>query len=357
MTVQNLKGLSLVELQEFVESIGEKKYRAIQIYQWLYAKFADDLEQMTNISKEFRSILSQKAKIYNLKVLAKNFSGDGTIKYLFGLEDGMAIESVLIPTTNESSQAEKRLTLCVSTQVGCSLGCKFCATGFIGFRRNLTAGEIVDQVIQVQKLIDKRITNIVFMGMGEPLLNYDNLMKSIEIINDDHGLNIGARHITVSTAGYADKIYQMADEKRTVKLALSLNTLDNEKRTKIMPITKKYPVRVLIDALEYYYNKTKKRPTFEYILFEGFNDCVDDVKALKKLAGKVPCKVNLIPYNSIDFIKSVDGDLILKPASKARIELFADALRREGLTVMVRNSSGADINAACGQLAVTSLER
>jgi len=352
MTKKNLKGLDLTELQLFVEELGEKKYRAAQLYSWLYAKAAQSFDEMTDISKDFRQVLSQISCISNLQLVAQRVSTDGTIKYLFKLNDDLAVESVLIPSPHISSAEEKRLTLCVSTQVGCPLDCKFCATGSMGFTRNLTAGEIADQVLQVQRLNQKRITNLVYMGMGEPMLNYDQVMKSIGIINDDNGLNIGARHITISTAGYADKIRQLADEKRTVKLALSLHSLDNEKRLKLMPITKKFSVAELIDSLDYYYHKTRRRPTFEYILFDGFNDTAADVKLFVTLSRRIPCKVNLIPFHSIAFTHPSGIGASLKPTPAPRIEAFADALRKSDITVMVRASSGQDINAACGQLAV-----
>jgi 23S rRNA (adenine2503-C2)-methyltransferase len=352
MTKKNLKGLNLTELQVFVEELGEKKYRASQLYGWLYAKAAQSFDEMTDISKDFRQVLSQISCISNLQLVTQSISTDSTIKYLFKLNDDLAIESVLIPSTKKSPEEENRLTLCVSTQVGCPLDCKFCATGTMGFMRNLTAGEIVDQVIQVQRNSQKRITNLVYMGMGEPMLNYENVMKSIDIINDDHGLNIGARHITISTAGYADKIRQLADEERPVKLALSLHSLDNDKRTKLMPITKKFSVDELIKALEYYYHKTRRRPTFEYILFDGFNDTAADVRSFIKLSRRIPCKVNLIPFHSISFMLPSSIGASLKPTPAPRIEAFADALRKSDITVMVRGSSGQDINAACGQLAV-----
>jgi 23S rRNA (adenine2503-C2)-methyltransferase len=352
MIKKNLKGLNLAELQVFVEGLGEKKYRAGQLYSWLYAKAAQSFNEMTDISKEFRTVLSQISYISNLQLVTQSVSADSTTKYLFKLNDDLAIESVLIPSTKQSLEEEKRLTLCVSTQVGCPLDCKFCATGTMGFTRNLTAGEIVDQVIQVQRKSEKRITNLVYMGMGEPMLNYENVMKSVDIINDDSGLNIGARHITISTAGYADKIRQLADEERHVKLALSLHSLDNDKRTKLMPITKKFSVDELIKALDYYYHKTRRRPTFEYILFDGFNDTAADIKLFVKLSRRIPCKVNLIPFHSIEFMHPSGIGASLKPTPAPRIEAFADALRKSDITVMVRGSSGQDINAACGQLAV-----
>jgi 23S rRNA (adenine2503-C2)-methyltransferase len=356
MTKKNLKGLDLAELQSFVEELGEKKYRAAQLYSWLYAKAAQSFDEMTDISKEFRTVLSQISYISNLHLVTQSVSTDSTTKYLFKLNDELAIESVLIPATKKTSEEEKRLTLCVSTQVGCPLDCKFCATGAMGFTRNLTTGEIIDQVIQVQRNNQKRITNLVYMGMGEPMLNYENVMKSIDIMNDDSGLNIGARHITVSTAGYADKIRQMADEERPVKLALSLHSLDNDKRTQLMPITKKFSVDELIKALEYYYHKTRRRPTFEYILFDGFNDTTADIKLFVKLSRRIPCKVNLIPFHSIAFMHPSGFGASLKPTPILHIEAFADALRKSDITVMVRGSSGQDINAACGQLAVLELK-
>jgi len=352
MTKKNLKGFNLAELQAFVEELGEKKYRAAQLYGWLYAKAAQSFGEMTDISKEFRAALSNSAAISNLQPVAQSVSTDGTTKFLFSLEDGLAIESVLIPSAKKISGEDKRLTLCVSTQVGCPLDCKFCATGAMGFLRNLTAGEIIDQVIQVQRNSVKRITNLVYMGMGEPLLNYENVMKSIDIINDARGLNIGARHITISTAGYADRIRQLADEERPVKLALSLHSLDNDKRTKLMPITKKFPVETLIEVLDYYYHKKHSRPTFEYILFDGFNDTAADIKAFVKLSRRIPCKVNLIPFHSISFIHPSGIGASLKPTPAPRIEVFANALREADITVIVRSSSGQDIQAACGQLAV-----
>ncbi len=356
MTKRNLKGLNISELQAFVEELGEKKYRAAQLYSWLYAKAAQSFDEMTDISKDFREVLSQISYISNLQLAAQSVSDDSTIKYLFKLNDNLAVESVLIPSTKKMLEDEKRLTLCISTQVGCPLDCKFCATGAMGFTRNLTAGEIVDQLLQAQRSSQKRITNLVYMGMGEPMLNYDNVMKSIDIINDDRGLNIGARHITISTSGYADKIRQLADEEHPVKLALSLHSLDNGKRTQLMPITKKYSVDELIESLEYYYHKTHRRPTFEYILFDGFNDTTADIKAFVKLSRRIPCKVNLIPFHSITFMHPSGFGALLRPTPAPRIEAFADALRNSNITAMVRGSSGQDINAACGQLAVNELK-
>jgi 23S rRNA (adenine2503-C2)-methyltransferase len=331
----------------------------------MYAKGAQSFEEMTDISGEFRAVLSAKASLGQLEVVRKSVSPkDGTIKFLFRLDDGKMIESVLIPpedpdrgtdseeSAKRTSGSEQRLTLCLSTQVGCPLDCKFCATGTMGFLRNLTAGEIIDQVIQAQRYAPRRITNLVYMGMGEPMLNYDNVMKSVEILTDDRSLNIGARHITISTAGYADRIRQMADERRRVKLALSLHSLDNEKRTKLMPITKKFSVDELIEALEYYHRKTRHRPTFEYIPFDGFNDTESDIKRFVRLSKRISCKVNIIPFHSIGFTAPSGFGATLKPTPRVRLEEFAQALREANITVMVRSSAGEDIEAACGQLAV-----
>lgn len=352
MEKQNLKGMSLSELEAFAQSLGEKRYRGAQIYSWLYAKGVQSFEEMTDVSKDFRTTLSNTAIVDGLEIVSKQESTDGTTKYLFRLNDGLAIESVLIPPERKSPDADSRLTICISTQVGCPLDCKFCATGTMGFTRNLTAGEILDQVLQVQRLADRRITNVVYMGMGEPMLNYDNVMKSVGILNDDRGLNIGVRHITISTAGYADKIRQMADEHRKTKLALSLHSLDEQKRTLLMPITRKFGVNDLIAALEHYYRKTRQRPTFEYILFDGFNDTEADMRRFVAVSKRIPCKVNIIPFHSIDFTHPTGFAASLKPTPPARVEEFADRLRKADITVMVRGSSGVDIKAACGQLAV-----
>lgn len=348
-----LKGMSKRELTDLAVSFGEKSYRGNQLFQWIYAKQASSFAEMSDISKEFREILEKTSAIDILKPLHQTKSNlDATTKFLFQLPDGLFIESVLIPPEADSPGAEKRLTVCVSTQVGCPLDCKFCATGTMGFARNLTAGEIVDQVIQIQRLSHKRISNIVYMGMGEPMLNYDNVMKSVELITSEESLNIGARHITISTAGYPDGIRRMAEENRKVKLALSLHSADTERRKTIMPITKKHSIEALVDALQDYYKTTRIRPTFEYILFDGFNDSEEDIVLLERLARKLPCKINVIPYHSISFTNPQGVAATLVPASRSRFDWFVQELRARNITVMIRSSAGEDINAACGQLAV-----
>ena len=353
MKKKNLKGLTLKELRDFVRSLGEPSYRANQLFSWIYKNNASSFDEMTDVSAEFRSVLAKTAVLDTLGISERQTSpSDGTLKILFELSDGKKIESVLIPADPLAAEIERRLTLCVSTQVGCPLDCAFCATGTMGFSRNLTAGEIVDQVLQAQKLSPRRITNIVFMGMGEPMLNYDNVMTAVNLLTDDKSLNIGKPHITISTAGYPDRIRQLADEGESVKLALSLHSLDNEKRSSLMPLNKKYPVPVLLEAMEYYWRTTRRRPTFEYILFDGFNDSEDDGRRLVTLSRRIPCKINIIPFHSIASTQPAGFAANLRPANPSKIQEFAQKLRNAKLTVMVRRSAGQDIDAACGQLAV-----
>ena len=352
----NLLGLDEAGLVGFAESIGETRYRGRQLFRWIYAQGASDFHAMTDLAKSFRHRLQETASIEGLKLAAQQRSShDGTTKFLFALTDGLKIESVLIPpalaftgrnTTDEEEQ--KRLTICVSTQVGCPLDCAFCATATMGFARNLTPGEIVDQILQVKRITSKKITNIVFMGMGEPLMNYDHVMKAVDIISD--GAGIAAKRITISTAGWADKIRQMGDESRRVKLAVSLHSAVDATRTKLMPINKKFNLKMLLSALDYYYSRTKQRITYEYIFFDGVNDSDRDVEQLISLARRVPSKINVIPYHPIDFTHPSGFSASLRPSR--RTAQIVERLRASNLTVMVRSSSGEDIDAACGQLAV-----
>jgi 23S rRNA (adenine2503-C2)-methyltransferase len=344
MKKATLKGMTLPELENFVAGLGWEKYRARQIFKWLYNKQVDDFSKMSDIPKDYREKLSEVADINELKLSTfKKSNCDGTIKFLFELKDGEKIESVLIPD-------DSRLTLCVSTQVGCPIDCKFCATGAMGFKRNLTAGEIVDQVIQSQRFSERRITNIVFMGMGEPLLNLKNLLKAIDIITSDDGIRIGSRKITISTVGLPDKIKELADAGRKVKLAISLHTLNEDLRKKLIPIANRYPIQSIIEAVKYYYNKIGLRITYEYILFEGLNDTDEDVKKLVELAKIVPCKINILKFHPVDFIRKDPILKKLKPSK--RLEEFAQRLRENNLTVFIRSNAGEDIKAACGQLAI-----
>ncbi|MCU0454317.1 MAG: 23S rRNA (adenine(2503)-C(2))-methyltransferase RlmN [Bacteroidetes bacterium] len=353
MSRTSLTGLTLDELRTFVMDLGEKPYRAHQLFAWLYKNGVNAFSDMSDLSRDFRDVLERVAVPGSLELLTtRRSTRDGTTKFLLRLPDDLAIEAVLIPPDADAPDVERRLTLCVSTQVGCPLDCAFCATGTMGFSRNLSAGEIVEQYLYARRNTDRRISNIVFMGMGEPMLNYDEVMKAVGILTDNRGAHLGARRITISTAGYVNQIRRLADEDRTVKLALSLHSLDEAKRTALMPITKKHGITALTDALEYYYRRTRIRPTLEYIPFEGFNDTDADADLLIRFARRVPCKVNLIPFHSIEFTRPSGFAAQLRPSSGARIEAFASRLRDAHLTVMVRSSAGEDIEAACGQLAV-----
>ena len=360
MKKPDLKGLTSAELSDFCVSLGEKAYRGRQLFTWLYEKEAASFDVMTTFSAQFRESLASHATIGSLTLVeSQRSAGDGTTKLLFELSDGKRIESVLIPPKTafkgkESGEEEeqKRLTLCVSTQVGCPLDCVFCATATMGLLRNLTPGEIIGQVMQARAHAGKPITNLVYMGMGEPFLNYENVMKSVEIITT--GIKIAAKRITVSTAGWAPMIRQMADEGRKIKLAVSLHTLDNEARTELMPINARFPLDELLDAVEYYYAKTKERVTFEYILFDGWNDTDDDLRRIVKLTRAIPSKINIIPFHDIGFANPAMKNASLKPASAQRMEEFVSRLRDQHVTVFIRSSAGEDIDAACGQLAVKS---
>jgi 23S rRNA (adenine2503-C2)-methyltransferase len=388
--LKDLKGLSAVELEEFAVSLGEKPFRGRQLFEWIYHKRAAGFDEMTDLSAALRAKLASAAVIGSLTLKdAQRSAADGTTKLLFGLADGKNVESVLIPPktafrdahgieAEAEAEAEAdagdpedngagdagtvkraRLTLCVSTQVGCPLDCVFCATATMGFLRNLTAGEIVDQVMSARKVAGRKITNLVYMGMGEPLLNYDEVMKSAEIVSN--GLKIAAKRITVSTAGWVPGIRRMAEEKRRVKLAVSLHTLDEAARTELMPVSGKYPLAELLESAEFYYARTKQRITFEYILFRGWNDSDTDVRRLSALVKRIPGKVNIIPFHSIAFSlpagAPADLQSALRPATAAGIDAFARKLRSAHVTTFVRSSAGEDINAACGQLAVKHAAR
>ena len=352
----NILGLTREQLEDFAEAIGESRYRGRQLFEWLYTRRATSFDGMTNLGKSTRSQLSRSAVIRGINLVQQSFSRrDGTTKLLFELADGLKIESVLIPpatsfrdTGRQQDDEQSRLTLCVSTQVGCPLDCKFCATGTMGFFRNLTTGEIVDQVLQVKRLTAKSPTNIVFMGMGEPMLNYDNVMNAAGIMAT--GTGIALKRMTVSTAGRPDRIRQMGDENRRVKLAVSLHSAVDATRSALMPINRKFPLDQLLDAIEYYYAKTRRRVTYEYIFFDGVNDTERELKALIKFARRVPCKINIIPYHSIAFTGKRTSDLPFTPSP--RVEQCVRELRAHHLTAMVRSNAGDDIDAACGQLAV-----
>jgi 23S rRNA (adenine2503-C2)-methyltransferase len=355
MNKTNLLGLTAEELSDFFEEMGESRYRGRQIFQWLYEKGVGTLGDVTVLGKSLRDELQSIATIAGITPVTRQQAGDGgTTKFLFALTDGARIESVLIPPASAFRDAEadddeqKRLTLCVSTQVGCPLDCSFCATATMGFIRNLDAGEIVDQVREVRRSTGKRITNVVFMGMGEPMMNYDNVMKAAGIMTA--GMEIAARRITVSTAGWADKIRQMGDEQQRVKLAVSLHSVDERTRTMLMPITKRFGLDVLLSAIEHYYSCTRQRVTYEYIFFDGINDSDADVRKLITFARRVPCKINVIPFHAIDHAGTLQRHAALRRSPRA--DALVNRLRDADLSVFVRSSAGETIDAACGQLAV-----
>lgn len=339
----DIRKFTLPELQDYFKEIGQASFRAKQVFEWLWKKGATSFYEMTNLSKTLREHLEQHFLINAIQEDKVQRSSDGTIKTRFQLHDGYMIESVLIPVPKDN-----RYTVCVSSQVGCSLTCKFCATGQMKRVRNLDAGEIYDQVVKVnQQSLDtygQPLTNIVYMGMGEPLLAYKQMMESIQHITSPLGLNMSPKRITVSTAGIAKMIKKLADDTSKINLALSLHAADDQKRNEIMPINEQNNLKVLTEALDYFYQKTQNRITFEYIAFQGFNDGIEDAKNLVKLCRRVPARVNIIEYNPID---GVD----FKKSEAHKIDTFAQYLRNNRVTVTVRKSRGKDIDAACGQLA------
>ena len=342
---KDIRKLNLREIEEYLNSVGEKSFRAKQIYEWLWKKNAHKFEDMTNLSKDLRSELDQVFSIDNIRVDLMQKSDDGTIKNAVKLHDGNTVESVLIPTPT-------RTTACVSSQVGCSLNCTFCATATLKRMRNLTAAEIVDQVVVIDKqsrdYFKRPLSNIVYMGMGEPMMNYNEVVKSIQIITSPDGLGMSPRRITVSTSGIPKMIEKLADENLKVKLAVSLHSAVEEVRNIIMPFTERFPLPILLESLQYWYEKTKSIITFEYIVWKDINDTQNDIDALVRFCKKVPSKVNLIEYNSI-------GDDQFKQADSSSIDAYIEALERNRIVAVVRRSRGKDIDAACGQLANKNL--
>lgn len=338
---RDIRKLKLDELKEFFVAHGDKPFRAQQVHEWLWKKSAKDFEQMTNLSLATRELLKSHFTINHIQVDTMQQSTDGTIKNAVKLHDGLIVESVLIPT-------EKRITACVSSQVGCSLGCKFCATARLKRMRNLNPDEIYDQVAAIKQqselFFGRPLTNIVFMGMGEPLLNYNNVIAAIEKITSPHGLNMAAKRLTVSTVGIAKMIIKMADDEVKFNLAVSLHSALNATRSSIMPINDTNTLEDLGDALKYWYAKRKKKVTYEYVVWEGINDTDEHAQALLKFCKIIPCKVNLIEYNPID-----DGDF--RQAGDDALLMYQHLLESNGITTRIRKSRGKDIDAACGQLA------
>ena len=334
--MKNIKDYNLEELKDELIALGEKKYRAEQIFKWLYVDKVKEFDEMTNLPLELREKLKKEYTMCNYNILRKQESSDGTKKYLFDVLDGNAIETVLM-------QYHHGKTICVSSQIGCKMGCKFCASTGIQFVRSLSAGEIVEQILAVEQDIGDKISNVVFMGIGEPFDNYDNVMHAIKIINNQKGLNIGARHISISTSGLVPMIYKFADEELQCTLSISLHATNDEKRSSMMPVNYMYNIEELMKACRYYIEKTNKRISFEYALAKDNNDNLDDAKELVKLLKGMLCHVNLIPINKIEngkYTKSTNENIIK----------FRDYLNEKGIVATIRRELGSDIDAACGQL-------
>lgn len=338
---KDIRKFSLEQLEQFFISKGDKKFRAKQVYEWLWNKSLKNFDEMSNISKETREMLKENFSINHIKVDLMQHSTDGTIKNAVKLYDDKIVESVLIPTT-------KRITACVSSQVGCSLDCNFCATAKLKRMRNLNPDEIYDQVVAIKEeaetYFNRPLTNIVFMGMGEPLLNYNNVIDAIDKITSPEGLGMAARRITLSTVGIPKMIKKMADDEVKFNLAVSLHSAINETRSRLMPINDVNPLENLGEALKYWYQKTKRKVTYEYVIWEGINDNEDHARALAKFCKIIPSKVNIIQYNPID-----EGEF--RQASKEAVEMYVRILEQNGIIAKVRKSRGQDIDAACGQLA------
>ncbi|RTY90893.1 23S rRNA (adenine(2503)-C(2))-methyltransferase RlmN [Flavobacterium sp. GT3R68] len=338
---KDIRALSKDQLRDFFVTHNDKAFRGNQVYEWLWSKGAHSFDDMTNVSKETRTMLEDNFVINHIKVDTMQRSSDGTVKNAVRLHDGLVVESVLIPTNT-------RTTACVSSQVGCSLDCNFCATARLKRMRNLEPAEIYDQVVAIDKesrlYYNHPLSNIVFMGMGEPLMNYNNVLKAIEMIISPEGLGMSPKRITVSTSGVPKMIKKLADDEVKFKLAVSLHSAIDDIRARIMPFSSNFPLKDLRESLEYWYSKTRSKITYEYVVWKGINDNKESIDALVKFCKYVPCKVNLIEYNPID-----DGEF--QQASPEAIDAYIDALQASGIVAKVRRSRGKDIDAACGQLA------
>ena len=338
--IKSLSGLNLAEIENFIQSLKMPSFRGRQIHSWIYDKYASNFDQMTDLPASVREVLHKQAKVPVLELSHLQVSRDGTRKYLFALPDGQLVESVLMRFADR-----KTISACVSSQVGCAVGCTFCATGYLGYKRNLSSQEITDQIMAMQRESGLRIANIVFMGQGEPLLNCEEVIKSIHTIIDS--VKIGGRHITVSTSGIVPGINRLAKEHLPVTLALSLHAPDPQTREQIVPISKKYPLHELIPSLRNYEKNTKRRLTIEYVLLAGVTDTTEQAKALADLVHDLHCNVNLIPFNPIQ--DDTGKDLYERPTRAAQ-ERFKKIVERSGRTVTIRLERGTDIDAACGQL-------
>ena len=341
--MKNIKDYDLEDLKKEFTEMNEKPFRAEQVFKWIYESKVTSFDEMTNLSLELREKLKENYTMCNFKILRKQESSDGTKKYLFDILDGNAIESVLM-------SYHHGYTICVSSQVGCKMGCKFCASTGINFVRSLTSGEIVEQILAVERDNNIRISNVVFMGIGEPLDNYDNVVNAIRIINNPKGINIGARHISVSTSGLVPKIYKLAEENIQCTLSISLHATTNEKRSSMMPVNNRYPIEELLQACRDYIEKTNRSISFEYALAKDNNDNLDDAKELVKLLKVMLCHVNLIPINKIE-----NG--AYSKSSNENIMKFRDYLNAHGIVATIRRELGSDIDAACGQLRRKNLNK
>ena len=349
-TLEPMTSLTRDELSACLQGLNEKGFRAGQILDWLYRRRVDSFDAMTNLPAPLRTALGQRFRLSSIATVRRLGSSDTTQKFLFRLNDGQLIESVLIPASPALyGEVSDRRTLCVSTQVGCAYGCKFCASGLNGWTRNLRSDEIVAQILEVERGSGEKVNNLVFMGMGEPLANYDQLLRAIGIINAPWGLALGARHITVSTSGLAPQIRRLADQPLQIRLAISLHGATDEVRERIMPVNRKYPLPQLLDACRYYHSRKKQKLTFEYILIDGVNDDEAQARALAKIAAELDAKVNLIPYNSVEGLAWERPPLAVQ-------QTFHGLLRARGVSATLRREKGHDIAAACGQLRRQTLE-
>lgn len=351
MEKKYIKNLNIRELGEFFVENGSKKYRAQQVFDDIYIKRVSSFSEVNNLPASDRDLLDSNFYLNTIKSGIFQQSSDGTKKFLFELFDGKSIESVLIPNESDSDDENRRNTLCVSTQIGCSVGCAFCATGKLKLSRDLEASEIIDQVFMAEKLSGLKISNIVFMGMGEPFLNYENSLHAVKILTDPKYGILGGKRITVSTSGLVPQIYKLAKEELNIKLAISLHATTNGLRNKLIPISRKFDLKSLFEAVEHYYRKTKNPITYEYIPFAGLNDTDEDVKRLAKICRRVPSKVNIIPFHDIGFTNPTGFAAELRASSNETILEFIKKLKVAGVNVFKRSSSGLDIDAACGQLA------
>ena len=347
--MKNIKDFNLDELKQEILSIGEKPFRAEQIFKWLFVDKVKSFDEMTNLSLDLREKLKANYNICNFEILNKLVSKDGTIKYLFDIGDGNAIESVLMDYHHGKS-------VCVSSQIGCKMGCKFCASTGIAFIRSLTSGEIVEQILSIEKDTGCTVSNVVFMGIGEPMDNFDNVMNAIAILNNPKGLNIGARHISVSTSGVVPKIYEFADKNIQSTLSISLHSPDDEKRSSMMPVNNLYNIEELMKACKYYMEKTNKRISFEYALAKDNNDNLEDAeKLIRLIKTQLGNHTNLVHFNLIP-INNIEGGKYTK-SSMDNIIKFRDYLNNKGITATIRRELGSDINAACGQLRRQNLNK